>query len=166
MGFEGLKKYVLFVGGGGNILGSVGIVVMMFLVCGDIIGRYLLRTPIVGALELTEFLMAGIIFIGFAYSQAQKAHLRIDLLLTRLPQNSQYFLRIFNLAITFLFYALIAWRGIVGSWEAYVLDDKTPGLIRIPYWPPKAVIPLGAVLLCSQILLDIVESLQERRVKK
>ncbi len=147
-------------------MGSVGIVVMMFLVCGDIIGRYLLRKPIVGAFEFTEFLMAGIIFIGFAFSQAQKAHLSIDLLFARLPQNPQYFLRIFNLGMTFLFYALIAWRGAVGSWEAYVLDDKTPGLIRIPYWPAKAVIPLGAFLLCSQILLDLVEGFRERRLKK
>lgn len=166
MGFEGFKKYVLFVGGGGNILGSVGIVVMMFLVCGDIIGRYVLRKPIVGAFEFTEFLMAGIIFIGFAYSQAQKAHLKVDLLSTRLPPKTQYFLQIFNLSITFLFYALIAWRGIVGSWEAYVLDDKTAGLVRIPYWPARAVVPLGAVLLCSQILMDIVGSLQARRGKK
>ena len=166
MGFERFKKYVLFVGGGGNILGSVGIVVMMFLVCGDIIGRYFLRRPIVGAHEFTEFLMAGIIFIGFAHTQAQKAHLKIDLLLPRLGQNTQDFFQIFNLVVTFLFYALIAWRGIVGSWEAYVLDDKTAGLVRIPYWPAKAVVPLGAILLCSQILMDLVMSVQERRLRK
>ncbi|MBM4332634.1 MAG: TRAP transporter small permease [Deltaproteobacteria bacterium] len=166
MGFEGFKKCVLFMGRGGNILGSVGIVVMMLLVCGDVIGRYVLRKPIVGAFELTEFLMAGIIFIGFAYSQAQKAHLKIGLLLPRLPQNAQFFFQIFNLVVTFLFFALIAWRGIVGSWEAYALDDKTPGLVRIPYWPAKAVVPLGAVLLCSQILMDLLEGLQERRLRK
>jgi len=166
MGFKRFKKYVLFVGGGGNILGSVGIVVLMFLVCGDIFGRYVLGKPIVGAFEFTEFLMAGIIFIGFAYTQAQKAHLRIDLLSNRLPPNHRYFLHIFSLIVTFLFYALIAWRGAAGSWEAILLDEKTPGLIRIPYWPAKAVIPLGAVLLCLQILIDIGESLRERRVKQ
>jgi TRAP-type C4-dicarboxylate transport system permease small subunit len=166
MGFEGVKKFVLVVGGGGNILGSAGIVVMMFLVCGDIVGRYLLRAPIVGAFEITEFLMAGIIFIGFAFTQAQKAHLSIDLLFTRLTPSTQNSLTIFNLIVTFLFYALIAWRGVVGSWEAYALDDKTAGLIRIPYWPARAVIPLGAILLCLQIFLDIVEGLRERRSRE
>lgn len=166
MGSAGFKKYVLWVGRGGNILGSVGIVVMMFLVCGDVIGRYVLRKPIVGAFEFTEFLMAGIIFIGFAYSQAQKAHLKIDLLLERMSPNTQFFLQVFNLVVTLLFFALIAWRGIVGSWEAYVLDDKTAGLVRIPYWPAKAVVPLGAILLCSQIFMDLVESLQERGFRK
>lgn len=166
MGFEGIQKSILVVGRAGNMLGSAGIVVMMFLVCGDIIGRYILRTPIVGAYEINEFLMAGIIFIGFAYSQAQKAHLSIDLLFGRLPQATQYFLNIFNLVVTFLFYGLIAWRGVVGSWEAYALDDKTAGLVRIPYWPAKAVIPLGAALLCSQIILDLVETVRARRVKK
>lgn len=166
MSREGVKKYVSLIGGGGNVLGSAGIVVLMFLICGDIIGRYVLRTPIVGAFEFSEFLMAGIIFIGFAYSQAQKAHLKIDLLSSRLPVKTQHFFSLFNLVVTFLFYALIAWRGIAGSWEAYMLDDKTPGLVRIPFWPARAVVPLGAVLLCSQLLMDIVEALRERRSGK
>jgi TRAP-type C4-dicarboxylate transport system permease small subunit len=165
MRFEAVRKLVLWIGGGGNILGSAGIVAMMFLVCGDIIGRYVLRKPIVGAYELTEFLMAGIIFIGFAYSQARKDHLRVDLLVLRMRPNTQHFLKVFNLAVTFLFYAVIAWRGILGSWEAYELDDRTAGLVRIPYWPAKAVVPLGALLLCSQILVEIVESLRERKVR-
>ena len=166
MGYQEVKKSVSFLTGGGHILGSAAIIVMMFLVCADVFARYVLRTPIVGAFEITEFLMAGIIFIGFAYSQAQKAHMSIDLLTTHLPQSTQHFLKIFNLIVVFLFFALIAWRGVVGCWEAFELDDKTPGLIRIPYWPARAVIPLGAALLCLQVFLDIVESLGERRLKK
>jgi len=166
MGYDELKKNVSFLTGGGHILGSAAIIIMMFLVCADVFARYVLRTPIVGAFEITEFLMAGIIFIGFAYSQAQKAHMNIDLLTAHLPPNMQKMLTIFNLLVVFLFYALIAWRGVVGCWEAFELDDKTPGLIRIPYWPAKAVIPLGSALLCLQVFMDIVESLGERRLKK
>jgi TRAP-type C4-dicarboxylate transport system permease small subunit len=165
MEYEGFKKSVSFLTRGGHILGAAAIIVMMFLVCADVFARYVLSRPIVGAFEISEFLMAGIIFIGFAYSQAQKTHMSIDLLTGHLSQNTQYFLKIFNLVVFFLFYALIAWRGAVGSWEAFELDDNTPGLIRIPYWPAKAVVPLGAALLCLQVFLDIVEVLRARRLK-
>lgn len=163
--FQKLHEFVSIAGQGGNILGSVGIVFMMFLICGDIIGRYVLRMPIAGAFELSEFIMAGIIFVGFAYTQAQKAHIKIDLLTPRLSPSAQYFLNIFNLSLTLCFYALITWRGGVAVWRAFLLDDKTAGLVRIPFWPAKAVVPIGATLFCLQILLDLVESIQERRSK-
>jgi TRAP-type C4-dicarboxylate transport system permease small subunit len=166
MKYEGVKKTVSFLSKGGHILGSAAIIVTMFLVCADVFARYVLKAPIVGAFEINEFLIAGIIFIGFAYSQAQKAHMNIDLLTNRLSPNIKFFLKIFNLAAVFLFYALIAWRGMVGCWEAFELDDRTPGLIRIPYWPAKAVVPLGAVLLCLQVLMDIAECLGGRGSKK
>jgi len=166
MGFERIKKYVLLVSGGGNILGSAGIVFLMFLICADIIGRYVLKSPILGAFELSEFIMAGIIFIGFAYTQAQKAHIKIDLLITHLPNDTQYFLQIFNLSVILAFYALIVWRGGAGVWEAFVLDDKTTGLARIPYWPARAVVPLGGGLFCLQIIIDIVDEIKGRRSKQ
>lgn len=158
---ERLQNAVEVFGRAGNGLGSVAIVVMMLLICGDIIGRYILRMPIAGAFEFSEFLMVGIIFVGFAHTQAAQAHIKIDLLVPRLSRGARAFLNRFNLSLTLVFFALITWRGGVAAWRAYEIDDRTAGLVRLPFWPAKAVVPIGAGLLCLQILVELLGKTRE-----
>jgi TRAP-type transport system small permease protein len=53
---------------------------MVALTFTDVIGRRLFNTPVFGANDITEHLMALIIFSGLPLLTAQRGHLSIDLL--------------------------------------------------------------------------------------
>ena len=53
---------------------------MVALTFADVIGRRLFNTPVFGANDITEHLMAVIIFAGLPLLTAQRGHLSIDLL--------------------------------------------------------------------------------------
>ncbi|MDP1893754.1 MAG: TRAP transporter small permease, partial [Hydrogenophaga sp.] len=53
---------------------------MVALTFTDVVGRRLFNTPVFGANDLTEHLMAVIIFAGLPLLTAQRGHLSIDLL--------------------------------------------------------------------------------------
>ena len=53
---------------------------MVALTFADVLGRRLLNTPVFGANDITEHLMAVIIFAGLPLLTAQRGHLSIDLL--------------------------------------------------------------------------------------
>lgn len=54
---------------------------MVALTFVDVLGRRLFNTPVFGANDLTEHLMAIIIFSGLPVLTARRAHLSVDLLI-------------------------------------------------------------------------------------
>jgi TRAP-type C4-dicarboxylate transport system permease small subunit len=53
--------------------------VMMLVTCADVAGRYLFNHPIPGAFELTEMLLAGMIFTALPLVTVRGEHVMVDL---------------------------------------------------------------------------------------
>jgi TRAP-type C4-dicarboxylate transport system permease small subunit len=53
---------------------------MMLLTCADVVGRYFLSRPIFGAFELTEMLLAALIFAGLPLVTLRNEHVTVDVL--------------------------------------------------------------------------------------
>ncbi|MFC2001992.1 TRAP transporter small permease subunit [Chloroflexota bacterium] len=134
------------------------IMVLMFLTTANVFGRYLFKSPIEGAFEASEVLMVGIIFLGIAYVQRLKGHVNVEVFTSWLPQRAQLGLEIFGYLVGFFIMAVIAWHSGAMAWKAFVTHDHTHGLIRIPLWPGKSLIPIGASLLCLRLIANIASN--------
>lgn len=53
---------------------------MMAMTLIDVLGRYLFSAPLNGAFELTELMLAAVIFLGLALVTAEDGHIVVDLL--------------------------------------------------------------------------------------
>src|SRR3546814_7503451 len=76
----------------------------------DVVGRYVFNSPLPGALELTEIMMASLIFTILPVVSARSDHITVDLLV--LPRSSML-RRIQNLAINVtsaIMLAVLAWQ--------------------------------------------------------
>ena len=63
-----------------GVLAAVLLFCLMALTCADVIGRYFLGTPIYGAFEMTEMLLAALIFAGLPLVTLRNDHVTVDLL--------------------------------------------------------------------------------------
>ncbi len=64
------------------LLGYAAAVVMLFLMlltCVDVVGRYFLNKPLTGGFELTEVLLASLIFAGLPLVTLRGDHITVDL---------------------------------------------------------------------------------------
>jgi TRAP-type C4-dicarboxylate transport system permease small subunit len=64
-----------------NALGVIGATVlfaMMMLTAVDVVGRYLLNRPVAGAFEITEMLLAALIYCGLPLVSQRREHIVID----------------------------------------------------------------------------------------
>lgn len=52
---------------------------MMLLTCADVIGRYFLNRPVTGGFEITEMLLASLIFAGLPLVTLRNDHVTVDL---------------------------------------------------------------------------------------
>jgi TRAP-type C4-dicarboxylate transport system permease small subunit len=122
----------------------------------DVLGRYIADRPIKGTYETFGFLLPALVLLGIAYTQEARQHVRIDLLVDRLPFRGKMALQIFTDFIALGITALI-FRGGLLTVLYYKEIGKLVDTILIPLWPTWIVVPVGALAMIVVLLLQIVE---------
>jgi TRAP-type C4-dicarboxylate transport system permease small subunit len=129
---------------------------MMGLGTCDVMGRYLFNKPILGTFEIFEILLPAIVLLGLGYTQGKNAHVRVEILLSRLSPRRQAILNFVTNGLALFISVLILWRGWVLA-TAYWRMGRTIPTIEVPMFFPQLLVPLGALML---ILVLIVQMLQ------
>ena len=142
-----------------NVLANICIFAMMFLIFVDVFARYVFNSPIKGAYETCVSLMVGMVFFGVAYTQAKKGNIAILILVSRLSSRMRTILNIVIWVLCLGLCVLITWQAGRLAFEAWRLGDYTAGAVRLPVWPAKSVISLGAGVLCLTLVADIVHEI-------
>ncbi len=124
-------------------LGAIALVGMMGLTTADVICRYLFNSPILGAFEITEFLVLILIFSFLGYTQAQKSHVSVDLLTSLFPRKVQLIIDLINHTVCFLLMLLISWMGTLNALDLMDVGERSP-IWRSPIIPSRSFWRLAA----------------------
>lgn len=130
--------------------------IMIFPTTLDVILRYVFNSPLPDIFQLTEFMMVGLVYLGIAYVQSIKDHIKIEIVTAWLPKKIQESLNIFGFMIGLSIFSIITWQSARLAWEAWITQDYTMGLVHFPLWPAKSILPLGTLLLCLRLIIDIL----------
>ncbi len=137
------------------IIGGVCLFLLMVAVVADAGGRYFLNSPISGVYEISEFyLMIAIVFLGLSRTQSLKAHVRVELLLERLPVLIAKALNIFYFLATALVFGCIGYLAAKTGWNNIVLDRWTTGVVAIPTGPSWLIVALGCAVFTLRLVFD------------
>lgn len=138
----------------GTLAGAVLAGIMMVTVV-DVIGRYVFHRPLPGSSELTEVMMAILIYAGLPVVSARNAHISVDLFgsftspgLARLRDT---LVRLICAATL----GLIAWRLWAYAEQIRASKDVTEYL-RLPHAPFAYVMSVLAGLACAAELYRAV----------
>ncbi|MBY6091890.1 TRAP transporter small permease [Maritimibacter alkaliphilus] len=116
------------------VLCGVILLVMMGLTVVDVIGRYVFNSPLVGATELTELLLAAVVFIGLPAVSLDDEHVTVDLLTSRLPDWVQPWRKLVLALVTSAVLAVVGWRLWVYGSQIASYNGVTNSL-RLPVAP-------------------------------
>ncbi len=111
---------------------SLGTMVVLTFV--DVAGRRLFNTPVFGANDITEHLMAVIVFAGLPLLTAQRGHLSIDLLDTWLLRPGLWWWHKTVDALVATVLGLIAWQYWLSVDEARAISEVSPALTLPRAW--------------------------------
>ena len=143
-------------------IGALSLFIMMCLTIADVGGRYLFNRPILGAFELTEFLVLVLIFSFLAYAQAHKAHINVDLFMMFFPEELRNLIEIFNHIACFAIMILITWMGYEKAVEVMEAGESSPNL-SVPSYPFVLFLVLGCAVLCIEFIRDIIAMLKNKK---
>lgn len=105
---------------------------MMALTLTDVLGRYLFSTPIKGAFELTEIMLAAVIFLGLPIVTAANDHISVDIidsfLSDRIKKIQCFFISVINIS-AFVIFSWILWNH---AFKLFNYGDSS-SILKIPY---------------------------------
>lgn len=139
------------------------VVVTMFLVSADVVGRYFFNQPVPGTFEFSEVLLALIIYLALPYVQYKRSNIAIEMVS---DHYSPEFREIFNLCCMLLgvaVFGFLAERGVELTLSAWEISEVSEGTIPFPMTPFKAMVPLGFGFLALRLLTQFIEAVKARK---
>ncbi|MDP2916322.1 MAG: TRAP transporter large permease subunit [Dehalococcoidia bacterium] len=141
-----------------NGIGAGVLAAMMFLIAADVVLRYVFNSPIPGALDMSEFMLIIVFFLGVAYVGVKKGHVAVDLVTSRLSPKPREVLSSVTAFLSLLLFSMLIWRTVayaMWSWET----GATSLMLRAPLMPFILLIAFGSLLLAIVLLGDFLNAL-------
>ena len=145
-----------------SYVGAVALFAMMAMTTVDVTARYIFNKPIVGVFELTEYLVLILIFSFLGYTQSERAHVSVDLLLPRLPSKVVAAIDLINHLVCLALMVIIFWMGIEKALDLKTAGEASPNL-GIPEYPFVFFLAAGCLVMCVEYLRNILDLLAARK---
>jgi TRAP-type C4-dicarboxylate transport system permease small subunit len=140
-------------GGGGVLLGLMGLILF------DVLMRYALRLPFLGAYEMTELAMVLIVFLALPYCGATGGHVAVDVLAPVLDRPGlRWLAAVIHLAGAVLM-IIIAWQAVLYAIGAYRLNDAT-NMLRIQKYPFELVTAASTAIFAVVLIVQAWRALR------
>ncbi len=146
-----------------RVLGATGgslIFVITILTVVDVGGRALLNRPLQDTVEISSWLLVGIVFLSLSHAEDTRTHIRVELLESRLSPRKRTICDVIVFLLGTLFFGLLAWYGALTAVESTILREATFGGTNIPLYPARWIIVLGASVFSLQLLGKMLKSLR------
>lgn len=150
---------------GSHILGGAAVALLVclsLLTCIDVVARYWFNKPVNGAFELTQLLLAGLIFLALPITTAKNEHVEVDLLADMAKGALRRFIDHLALLATSVTLLLVSWR----LWhhaQKLAEDGAVTNSLTIAYAPIGYIAALSCLISGIIALALSWSKMQQRR---
>lgn len=131
------------------------ILISMLIVCYGVFLRYVLGVSTVWQLELSTYLLMFAAFVGGAYGLKHGDHVKIDILVDRLSERAQLYVRLLASVLGFLFILTVALIAYVLWWDTAESGRTSGTAWNVSLTYPYLIVPLGMTLIALEYLVII-----------
>ena len=134
------------------IVCAVLVVGLTFIVGADITLRYLFNKPLGWVKEVSEYTLVGLGFLAAAWILKDDAHVKMDLILTKVSPRTQTMMNLITSVISTIVVAIITWFSVRVTIDFYQTKIVTPSVLEPPKWILMTPIIVGSFLLIVQFI--------------
>jgi TRAP-type C4-dicarboxylate transport system permease small subunit len=155
------QHYISAIRKTGKVCHDIAMVILFLLMslgASEVIGRFVFNRPIVAVLELSQIMQAMMVFLAWAYTTAQRSHVRVEMFIRIFSPRFQAIQDFVTDIVVIALFALIAWKATekaVFYWESNMQVD----VLFIPLAPFQLFLAIGAVLLCLELIAQMIEAI-------
>jgi TRAP-type C4-dicarboxylate transport system permease small subunit len=142
------------------VLAAITIALMMLSTTLDATARYVMNNPIPGVFELNEVMLVICVYMGLAWTQIERGHIRVTAFLMRVSDRTEVKFNILAWLVTFIFLFILGYQSAIGAWESFQMREFRWGSVQMPIWWAKALVPVGCWMMSIQLILDIWKDIE------
>lgn len=139
-------------------LAGWGFILCAAFITFDVLARRFFGFSSQSTTEVTGYALAFGISWALAHTLLARAHVRIDVVINRLPATVRYPLHLLSLAALAGFIGFIAWGAYQLVDESLLFGATDISLLRTPLWLPQGLWASGIALFLLLIVLMLIES--------
>ena len=140
-----------------GLIGSGLVPIMVLMVAVEVFMRYVLKNPPMVADEFSAYMLVALSYLGLAITWRRGGHVRITLLVRRLPVKLAGWLRLVVLIIIFIFMAAITQSAFSMVVYAYEINLRSDTWLTFPLIWPQLTVFIGFLMLTLILPGDIVK---------
>ena len=135
------------------------VILLMFLVTAEIIGRHIFGSPIPGHVEVATLSLVIILYLGLAYTQLERGHIRVDIFVSRVKGKKRELLEALALFLSLIPSVLMMWATAERALISVIGREFVSGVISFPVWPGRCAVTFGFALLSLTLSKQICNHL-------
>jgi len=143
----------------GAYLSALFMVLIVALISVEIVLRTFFKTSTYISSEYSGYLMVAVVLAGLSYTLRTDGHIRITILLVKLPPQFQRYLEAAAMLMALLVTGFICYYAILMAVDAYTYEMTADSISQTPLYLPQALIPIGLLGLCVQLLAQLLRKL-------
>ncbi|MFC2009221.1 TRAP transporter small permease subunit [Chloroflexota bacterium] len=129
------------------LLGRLGLAIMVALISLEVVARYVFKHSLGGVDEFSGYLLVAVVFLGLASTAGSDAHIRVEIVTTRLQAQRQRWLRVATMVLFLGFCIILTKLSYDFAAYNYVRHLRSSYIWRTPLWIPVSAMPVGFAML-------------------
>ena len=105
--------------------------------------------------EYSGYLYLAAIFLGLAYTFEENAHIRINIITSKLSQNSNTVIDKIAGVITIVVLSFVFYRTILFTYDSYELEMLSEAVSETPLYLTQIVMPFGLALFILSVIVFV-----------
>jgi TRAP-type C4-dicarboxylate transport system permease small subunit len=125
----------------------------------EVIARYFFNAPTIWAEELSRFFLVWSVFVGSAWLIHSDEHIRVTVVVDRLPDALRRILRVLSILFVLLVASLVAFNGWPIMARSFASGATSGTLMDLPNWWVQLSVVVGFGLLALQAVVEVIRTL-------
>ena len=155
-----VRRFFSWLNLGCAILGASLLFFIATIICFEVLVRALGGASRLWVIEVSEYSLLFITFLGAPYLLEKNMHVVLDLIYNAFPRGPKLILQLINATIGFSVCAVLAYVGLGVVIEQYTVGVREVTVMRPQSWWITAALPFGAALMAVQFLDQILRTLR------
>lgn len=149
-----------------SMISSTLILCLAVVIIFEVLNRAIFRSSIPGSAEIVGLCLALVIFLSFSPTEGKKAHVRLQLLISRLPGRYGRVLNTFTYILAICTVGFMAWCVGGDAINSVKVQESLPtAVFLVPLYHTKVIAAFGIIMFFIQLIYNTVDYLKSGEEK-
>lgn len=143
-----------------GVVAAFLIAIAIAIVCQMVFIRYVLVASAPWQTEVVTFSLVGATLLGSSWVMRERGHVSVELVTEYADPGARKIMMILADVVVFVFAAIMTWKGLELTLEAFHGGWTTDSIYEFPLWIPYSAMPIGFGLLALQCVACAIKVAQ------